>query len=221
MVRRVAKVSASPTDVQVPMVIRGPGGVGRQLGAEHSQRLESYFQSIPGVQLVRLPPNPPTHTSVSPAPGAHGICIVCDVGLRLCHPRQPTLPTRIAYSDSIPAARIASTVQYAPLTAGRVLNSSQCQGALEECHPQRQPHHLLRARASLQRQGCTLLPALSSSQPAGSIEQYAPVMRMAGAAYPLQHLQCQLGANRMLFWVGTDAAVADWQAAGSGRAGWR
>lgn len=33
-------------------MIRGPGGVGRQLGAEHSQRLESYFQSIPGVQLV-------------------------------------------------------------------------------------------------------------------------------------------------------------------------
>ena len=26
--------------------------MGRQLGAEHSQRLESYFQSIPGVQLV-------------------------------------------------------------------------------------------------------------------------------------------------------------------------
>lgn len=38
--------------MQVPVVIRGPGGVGRQLGAEHSQRLESYFQSIPGVQLV-------------------------------------------------------------------------------------------------------------------------------------------------------------------------
>ena len=38
--------------LQVPIVIRGPGGVGRQLGAEHSQRLESYFQSIPGVQLV-------------------------------------------------------------------------------------------------------------------------------------------------------------------------
>lgn len=33
---------------KVPMVVRGPGGVGRQLGAEHSQRLESYFQSIPG-----------------------------------------------------------------------------------------------------------------------------------------------------------------------------
>ncbi|KDD74757.1 transketolase [Helicosporidium sp. ATCC 50920] len=37
---------------KVPLVVRGPGGVGRQLGAEHSQRLESYFQSIPGVQLV-------------------------------------------------------------------------------------------------------------------------------------------------------------------------
>eukprot|EP01024_Parvocaulis_polyphysoides_P065608 TRINITY_DN7661_c0_g1_i8.p1 TRINITY_DN7661_c0_g1~~TRINITY_DN7661_c0_g1_i8.p1 ORF type:complete len:285 (-),score=40.54 TRINITY_DN7661_c0_g1_i8:186-962(-) len=37
---------------KVPLVIRGPGGVGRQLGAEHSQRLESYFQAIPGVQLV-------------------------------------------------------------------------------------------------------------------------------------------------------------------------
>jgi pyruvate dehydrogenase E1 component beta subunit len=36
----------------VPIVIRGPGGVGRQLGAEHSQRLESYFQSIPGLQMV-------------------------------------------------------------------------------------------------------------------------------------------------------------------------
>eukprot|EP00983_Pelagomonas_calceolata_P098667 1158375-Pelagomonas_calceolata.AAC.7 len=37
---------------KTPVVIRGPGGVGKQLGAEHSQRLESYFQSIPGVQLV-------------------------------------------------------------------------------------------------------------------------------------------------------------------------
>jgi len=39
---------------KVPVVIRGPGGVGRQLGAEHSQRLESYFQAIPGVQLVAV-----------------------------------------------------------------------------------------------------------------------------------------------------------------------
>ena len=38
--------------MQVPIVIRDPGGVGRQLGAEHSQRLKFYFQSTPGVQLV-------------------------------------------------------------------------------------------------------------------------------------------------------------------------
>uniref|UniRef100_A0A803N8I1 pyruvate dehydrogenase (acetyl-transferring) n=1 Tax=Chenopodium quinoa TaxID=63459 RepID=A0A803N8I1_CHEQI len=37
---------------KIPMVIRGPGGVGRQLGAEHSQRLESYFQSILYIQMV-------------------------------------------------------------------------------------------------------------------------------------------------------------------------
>nr|NP_683783.1 pyruvate dehydrogenase E1 component beta subunit [Chaetosphaeridium globosum]Q8MA03.1 RecName: Full=Pyruvate dehydrogenase E1 component subunit beta [Chaetosphaeridium globosum]AAM96525.1 beta subunit of pyruvate dehydrogenase E1 component [Chaetosphaeridium globosum] len=37
---------------KIPIVIRGPGGVGRQLGAEHSQRLESYFQSVPGLQMV-------------------------------------------------------------------------------------------------------------------------------------------------------------------------
>nr|ARO90959.1 pyruvate dehydrogenase E1 component beta [Corynoplastis japonica] len=36
----------------VPIVIRGPGGVGRQLGAEHSQRLEAYFQAIPGLKIV-------------------------------------------------------------------------------------------------------------------------------------------------------------------------
>nr|YP_010198215.1 pyruvate dehydrogenase E1 component beta subunit [Gracilaria ornata]UAD86631.1 pyruvate dehydrogenase E1 component beta subunit [Gracilaria ornata] len=37
---------------QIPIVIRGPGGVGRQLGAEHSQRLEAYFQAIPGLKIV-------------------------------------------------------------------------------------------------------------------------------------------------------------------------
>jgi pyruvate dehydrogenase E1 component beta subunit len=36
----------------VPIVIRGPGGVGRQLGAEHSQRLEAYFQAVPGLKIV-------------------------------------------------------------------------------------------------------------------------------------------------------------------------
>lgn len=37
---------------QIPLVIRGPGGVGKQLGAEHSQRLEAYFQAIPGLKIV-------------------------------------------------------------------------------------------------------------------------------------------------------------------------
>ncbi len=37
---------------RIPLVIRGPGGVGKQLGAEHSQRLEAYFQAIPGLKIV-------------------------------------------------------------------------------------------------------------------------------------------------------------------------
>ncbi|NDJ19976.1 alpha-ketoacid dehydrogenase subunit beta [Myxacorys almedinensis] len=37
---------------KIPMVIRGPGGVGSRLGAEHSQRLEAYFQAVPGLKIV-------------------------------------------------------------------------------------------------------------------------------------------------------------------------
>lgn len=37
---------------KIPLVVRGPGGVGRQLGAEHSQRLEAYFQNVPGLKMV-------------------------------------------------------------------------------------------------------------------------------------------------------------------------
>jgi pyruvate dehydrogenase E1 component beta subunit len=37
---------------KIPIVVRGPGGVGRNLGAEHSQRLESYFQAVPGIKIV-------------------------------------------------------------------------------------------------------------------------------------------------------------------------
>ena len=36
----------------IPAVVRGPGGVGRQLGAEHSQRLEAYFHAVPGIKIV-------------------------------------------------------------------------------------------------------------------------------------------------------------------------
>jgi len=37
---------------KIPIVIRGPGGVGRQLGAEHSHRLEAYFHAVPGLKIV-------------------------------------------------------------------------------------------------------------------------------------------------------------------------
>jgi len=39
-------------NVQIPMVIRGPGGIGKQLGAEHSQRIEAYLQPVPGLKIV-------------------------------------------------------------------------------------------------------------------------------------------------------------------------
>ncbi|CXI90055.1 pyruvate dehydrogenase E1 component subunit beta, putative [Plasmodium berghei] len=36
----------------IPLVIRGPGGIGKQLGPEHSQRIESYIMSIPGIKII-------------------------------------------------------------------------------------------------------------------------------------------------------------------------
>ncbi|PFH31096.1 pyruvate dehydrogenase complex subunit PD-HE1Beta [Besnoitia besnoiti] len=36
----------------VPIVIRGPGGVGKQLGPEHSQRIEAYLMAVPGLKIV-------------------------------------------------------------------------------------------------------------------------------------------------------------------------
>ena len=36
----------------IPAVVRGPGGVGRELGVEHSQRLEAYFHAVPGIRIV-------------------------------------------------------------------------------------------------------------------------------------------------------------------------
>lgn len=41
----------------VPMVIRGPGGAGHQLAAQHSQALESWFCHIPGLKVV-MPSTP-------------------------------------------------------------------------------------------------------------------------------------------------------------------
>ncbi len=38
---------------RVPMVIRGPGGPAVQVGAQHSQSMESYFYHVPGLVVVR------------------------------------------------------------------------------------------------------------------------------------------------------------------------
>lgn len=42
---------------KVPLVIRAPGGGGKQLGAQHSQSLESYFVHCPGIKVV-MPSTP-------------------------------------------------------------------------------------------------------------------------------------------------------------------
>jgi pyruvate/2-oxoglutarate/acetoin dehydrogenase E1 component len=42
---------------KVPLVVRAPGGGGKQLGAQHSQSLESYFLHCPGLKLV-MPSTP-------------------------------------------------------------------------------------------------------------------------------------------------------------------
>ena len=36
----------------MPLTVRMPGGVARQLGAQHSQRLEAMFMGVPGVRMV-------------------------------------------------------------------------------------------------------------------------------------------------------------------------
>jgi pyruvate dehydrogenase E1 component beta subunit len=43
--------------VELPIVVRAPGGGGSQLGAQHSQSLESYFMHCPGL-LVAVPATP-------------------------------------------------------------------------------------------------------------------------------------------------------------------
>ena len=37
----------------VPLVMRGPGGPGAQVGAQHSQSMEAYFYHVPGLKVVR------------------------------------------------------------------------------------------------------------------------------------------------------------------------
>ncbi|RMD78514.1 MAG: alpha-ketoacid dehydrogenase subunit beta [Gammaproteobacteria bacterium] len=38
--------------LRVPLVVRAPGGVARQLAAQHSQRLEHVFLNVPGLRVV-------------------------------------------------------------------------------------------------------------------------------------------------------------------------
>ncbi len=38
--------------VKIPMVIRGPGGAAHQLGAQHSQSLESWYSHVPGLKVA-------------------------------------------------------------------------------------------------------------------------------------------------------------------------
>lgn len=38
--------------VKIPMVIRGPGGAAHQLGAQHSQSLESWYAHVPGLKVA-------------------------------------------------------------------------------------------------------------------------------------------------------------------------
>jgi pyruvate/2-oxoglutarate/acetoin dehydrogenase E1 component len=39
--------------LNIPIVIRGPGGPAHQLAAQHSQSMESYFYHVPGLKVVR------------------------------------------------------------------------------------------------------------------------------------------------------------------------
>jgi pyruvate dehydrogenase E1 component beta subunit len=38
--------------VKIPIVIRGPGGAAHQLGAQHSQSLESWYSHVPGLKVA-------------------------------------------------------------------------------------------------------------------------------------------------------------------------
>jgi pyruvate/2-oxoglutarate/acetoin dehydrogenase E1 component len=58
IVNQVAKISfMSGGGVSVPLVIRTQGGVGKGLGAQHSQSLEAWFYHVPGLKIV-MPSTP-------------------------------------------------------------------------------------------------------------------------------------------------------------------
>jgi len=54
IINSAAKMSyMSGGQVNIPIVIRGPGGPAHQLAAQHSQSMESYFYHVPGLKVVR------------------------------------------------------------------------------------------------------------------------------------------------------------------------
>src|SRR5512136_2123221 len=53
LINHMAKISSMfGGQINLPMVVRAPGGGGSQLGAQHSQSLESYFMHCPGIRVV-------------------------------------------------------------------------------------------------------------------------------------------------------------------------
>ncbi|MGO8789806.1 MAG: alpha-ketoacid dehydrogenase subunit beta, partial [Terriglobia bacterium] len=53
IVNRAAKMLyLSGGQLNIPLVVRGPGGAGHQLGAQHSQALEAWFCHVPGLKVV-------------------------------------------------------------------------------------------------------------------------------------------------------------------------
>jgi len=53
IINNAAKVrQMSGGQFKVPMVIRGPGGAAHQLGAQHSQSLESFYAHTPGLKVM-------------------------------------------------------------------------------------------------------------------------------------------------------------------------
>lgn len=176
-----------------PMVIRGPGGagrallfcrtprlspdrwapapaagVGRQLGAEHSQRLESYFQAIPGAADRR----------------AHG---------RFLRPQRIGAEPLMSRPHISHRAVAPGKLSHGGAPASRrcparcVQHPGEREGAPEVRHPQRQPGCLLRGAA----RGCPHRPSRSTTvsgplthHPMPSKDLTPPPSRPA----PLQHV---------------------------------
>jgi pyruvate/2-oxoglutarate/acetoin dehydrogenase E1 component len=58
IVNQAAKISFMTGDsLNVPLVIRTPGGIARSTGAQHSQSLEAWFYHVPGLKVV-IPSTP-------------------------------------------------------------------------------------------------------------------------------------------------------------------